>query len=173
MGTITKLRQRRNFSSPFFFFSFNVFFFPSLVFPICFLVLIGKFYFIFFVVFITLVNENLKKKGTVGEEEQTSTKLADGMGSVMSEGGLEAWKMQKHMQMKVISTRADLVYCICFFGFKCACPSSNCHRMCCHRRYHHRCGCLSSNCHRCGFPSSSCHKGCSLGKGWAQICLQG
>jgi hypothetical protein len=38
---------------------------------------------------------------TVGEEEQASTKLVDGMGGVMNEGGLERWKMQKHMQTNV------------------------------------------------------------------------
>jgi hypothetical protein len=42
-----------------------------------------------------------KKTRIVGEEEQASTKLADGMGGVMSERGLEAWKMQKHMQVSV------------------------------------------------------------------------
>jgi hypothetical protein len=42
-----------------------------------------------------------KKTKIVGEEEQTSTKLADGIGGVMSEGGLEGWKMQKHMQANI------------------------------------------------------------------------
>jgi hypothetical protein len=36
-----------------------------------------------------------------GEEEHPSTKLADGMGGVMNEGGLEGWKLQKHMQVNV------------------------------------------------------------------------
>jgi hypothetical protein len=42
-----------------------------------------------------------KKTRIVGEEEQASTKLTDGMGGVMSERGLEGWKMQKHMQVSV------------------------------------------------------------------------
>jgi hypothetical protein len=33
--------------------------------------------------------------------EQASTKLANGMGGVMNEGGLEGWKMQKHVQASV------------------------------------------------------------------------
>ncbi len=39
-----------------------------------------------------------KKTRIAGEKEQTSTKLVDGMGNVMNEGGLEGWKMQKHVQ---------------------------------------------------------------------------
>jgi hypothetical protein len=42
-----------------------------------------------------------KKKSSVGEKEHASSKLTDGMGGVMSERGLEAWKMQKHMQASV------------------------------------------------------------------------
>jgi hypothetical protein len=38
-----------------------------------------------------------KKTKVVGEEEHASTKMANGMGGVMSEGGLEGWKMQKHV----------------------------------------------------------------------------
>jgi hypothetical protein len=38
-----------------------------------------------------------KKTRTTKEEEQTSIKLGDGMGGVMNEGGLEGWKMQKHV----------------------------------------------------------------------------
>jgi hypothetical protein len=38
---------------------------------------------------------------TVKKEDHASTKLVDGMGSVMSEGGLEGWKMQKHVQTSV------------------------------------------------------------------------
>jgi hypothetical protein len=34
-----------------------------------------------------------KQERIAREEEQASTKLADGMGSVMNEGGLEGWKM--------------------------------------------------------------------------------
>jgi hypothetical protein len=64
-------------------------------------VLVRKFVLFCFVVFATLVNENLKKTRIVGKEEQVSTKLAYGMGSVMSEGGLEAWKMQNHMQVNI------------------------------------------------------------------------
>ncbi len=33
--------------------------------------------------------------------EQASTKLANGMGGVMNEGGLEGWNMQKHVQASV------------------------------------------------------------------------
>jgi hypothetical protein len=36
-----------------------------------------------------------KKTRTIGKEENVSTKLVDGMGGVMSEGGSEGWKMQK------------------------------------------------------------------------------
>ncbi len=46
-------------------------------------------------VFTFLVNANSEKTRTIREEEQTSTKLVDGMGGVMSEGGSEGWKMQK------------------------------------------------------------------------------
>jgi hypothetical protein len=42
-----------------------------------------------------------KKTKTVGEEEQVSTKLANGMGGFMNEGSLEGWKMQKHVQTNV------------------------------------------------------------------------
>jgi hypothetical protein len=35
------------------------------------------------------------------EEKQASTKLVDGMGGVMSEGGLKGWNMQKHVQASV------------------------------------------------------------------------
>jgi hypothetical protein len=42
-----------------------------------------------------------KKAKIVGEEEQASTKLANGMRGVMSEEGLEGWKMQKHVQESV------------------------------------------------------------------------
>jgi hypothetical protein len=42
-----------------------------------------------------------KKTRTIGKEEQASTKLANGMGGVMSEGSLEGWKMQKHVQANV------------------------------------------------------------------------
>ncbi len=52
-------------------------------------------------VFATLVDANPKKERIVGEEEQTSTKLANGMGGVMNERGLEGWKMQKHVQESV------------------------------------------------------------------------
>jgi len=44
-----------------------------------------------------LVDANPKKTKIVGEKEQASTKLVSGMGGVMSERGLEGWKMQKHM----------------------------------------------------------------------------
>jgi len=53
------------------------------------------------VVFTFLVNANSEKTRTIRKEEQTSTKLVDGMGGVMNEGGLEGWKMQKHMQANV------------------------------------------------------------------------
>jgi hypothetical protein len=47
---------------PLFFFSFNVaIFFPSLLFPICFLVLVRKFVLFCFVIFATLVDANLEK----------------------------------------------------------------------------------------------------------------
>ncbi len=42
-----------------------------------------------------------KKKRTTKEEEWASTKLANGMGVVMNEKGLEGWKMQKHVQVSV------------------------------------------------------------------------
>ncbi len=42
-----------------------------------------------------------KKTRTIGEEEHASTKLPNGIGGVMNEGGLEGWKMQKHVQMNV------------------------------------------------------------------------
>jgi hypothetical protein len=49
-----------------------------------------------------LVNAKSKKKTrTTREEEQASTKLANGMGGVTNENGLEGWKMQKHMQASV------------------------------------------------------------------------
>ncbi len=48
-------------SSFFFFFSFNVVFFPSLVLPIYFLVLVRKFVLFSFVVFATLVDANPEK----------------------------------------------------------------------------------------------------------------
>jgi hypothetical protein len=44
-----------------------------------------------------LVNARLKKTRTTREEEQASTKLANGMGGVTNEKVLEGWKMQKHM----------------------------------------------------------------------------
>jgi hypothetical protein len=53
------------------------------------------------VIFATLVDVNPKKTRTIGEEEQASTKLVDGMGGVMNEKGFEKWKMQKHMQANV------------------------------------------------------------------------
>ncbi len=63
VGAIAKLQQRRSFSSPFFSFPLTLlFFFSSLLFPICFLVLVRKFVLFCFVVFATLVNENLEKK---------------------------------------------------------------------------------------------------------------
>ncbi len=48
---------------PLFFFSFNAtfFFFPSLLLPICFLVLVRKFVLFCFVVFASLVNANPKR----------------------------------------------------------------------------------------------------------------
>jgi hypothetical protein len=61
---------------------------------------VGKFLFLF-CVFATLVDVNPPKKRIVGKEEQDSTKLVDGMGGVINEGGLEGWKMQKHMQTNV------------------------------------------------------------------------
>jgi hypothetical protein len=64
---------------------------------ICFLVLVKKFVLFCFVVFFNFVDANSKKTNIVGEEEQTSTKLANGMGVVMNERGLEGWKMQKHL----------------------------------------------------------------------------
>jgi hypothetical protein len=64
-------------------------------------VLVKKIVLFCFVVFVTLVDVNLKKTRITGEEEQASTKLVDGMGGVMSERGLEGWKMQKHKQMNV------------------------------------------------------------------------
>jgi hypothetical protein len=42
-----------------------------------------------------------KKTRITRKEEQASTKLGDGMGGVMNEGGLEGWKIQKHMQENV------------------------------------------------------------------------
>jgi hypothetical protein len=45
--------------------------------------------------------QSRKKARIVRKEEQASTKLVDGMGSVTSEEGLEGWKMQKHMQANV------------------------------------------------------------------------
>jgi hypothetical protein len=42
-----------------------------------------------------------KKTRITKEEEQNSTKLADGIRGVMNEGGLEGWKMQKHVQESV------------------------------------------------------------------------
>jgi hypothetical protein len=75
---------------PLFFFSFNaIVFVSSLLFCICFLVLVRKFFLFCFVVFAILVDVNPKKKRIVGEEEHTSTELANGMGGVMNEGGLE------------------------------------------------------------------------------------
>jgi hypothetical protein len=38
-----------------------------------------------------------KKTRIATEKEQASIKLADGVGRVMNEGGLEGWKMQKHV----------------------------------------------------------------------------
>jgi hypothetical protein len=38
-----------------------------------------------------------KKTRIARKEEQASTKLANGMGGVMNEGGLEGWNIQKHM----------------------------------------------------------------------------
>jgi len=42
-----------------------------------------------------------KKTRIARKEEQASTKLANGMGGVMNEGGLEGWNIQKHMQESV------------------------------------------------------------------------
>jgi hypothetical protein len=43
-----------------------------------------------------------KKKPRIdGDGEHASTKLVDGIGGVMSEGSLEGWNMQKHMQVNV------------------------------------------------------------------------
>jgi hypothetical protein len=42
-----------------------------------------------------------KEARTTKEKEQASTKLANGMGGVTSEGGLEGWKMQMHVQANV------------------------------------------------------------------------
>ncbi len=55
--------------------------------------------------FCNLSRCKLEKKQ--GEEEQTSTKLVDGMGGVINEGGLEGWKMQKHMQVNVEDDALD------------------------------------------------------------------
>jgi hypothetical protein len=38
-----------------------------------------------------------KKTRIAREKEQASIKLADGVGRVMNERGLEGWKMQKHV----------------------------------------------------------------------------
>jgi len=38
-----------------------------------------------------------KKQGLLKKEEQASIKLANCMGGVRSEGGLEGWKIQKHV----------------------------------------------------------------------------
>jgi len=51
--------------------------------------------------FATLVNANLKKNRGYWRRGIGSTKLANGMGGVMNEGGLEGWKMQKHVQTNV------------------------------------------------------------------------
>jgi hypothetical protein len=42
-----------------------------------------------------------KKTRIIREEEEASTKLANGMGGVMNERGLEGWKMLKHVQTNV------------------------------------------------------------------------
>jgi len=68
---------------------------------ICFMMLVRKFVLFCFVVFTTLVDVNLKKKRITGEEEEASIILANGMGGVMNEGGLEGWKMLKHVQANV------------------------------------------------------------------------
>jgi hypothetical protein len=57
--------------------------------------------FILFCGFCNFGRCKLKKTKIVGEQERISIKLADGMGGVMSEGSLEGWKMQKHVQMNV------------------------------------------------------------------------
>ncbi len=77
-----------------FLFSFNaIFFFPHCCSLIFFLVLVRKFFLFSFVVFATFVNANPKKTRTIGVEEHVVTKLANGIGGVMSEGGFEGWKM--------------------------------------------------------------------------------
>jgi len=42
-----------------------------------------------------------KEAMTIKEKDQASTKLVNGMGGVMNEGGLEGWKMEKHVQASV------------------------------------------------------------------------
>jgi hypothetical protein len=61
-----------------------------------------KVYFILLCGFCTFGRCKFKKKqGLLENKKHSSTKLVDGMGGVMSERGLEGWKMQKHVQANV------------------------------------------------------------------------